>query len=73
VRGRVVANARASVHASKRLMTHVDEVIGIPHESIGTVEGKLEALNVHERPPRFAIYDLLTHRRIECYFGRALN
>jgi hypothetical protein len=42
--------------------------MGPPQDSIGTVEGKLQALNIHEKPPRFAIYDLLTDRRVECYF-----
>lgn len=65
----VVANGEAKVDATKRLMTHVDEVIGIPRESIGTIEGKLETLDIHSRPQRFAIFDLLTDRRVECYFG----
>jgi hypothetical protein len=64
-----VRNGMRSAPATKRLMTHVDEVLGPPRDSIGTVEGKLEALNVHERPHRFAIFDLITDRRVDCYFG----
>ncbi len=67
--GIVVKNGAVSAEATKRLMTHVDEVIGAGRESIGTVEGKLQALNIHERPPRFAIFDLLSDDRIECFFG----
>lgn len=68
-----VRNGNIAIPATKRLMTHVDEVMGPPRDSIGTIEGKLEALNFHERPPRFAIYDLLTDRRVECFFGTSLS
>lgn len=64
-----VMNGAAESDATRQLMTHVDQVMGEGRESIGAIEGKLEALNIHEKPPRFAIFDLLTDQRIECYFG----
>jgi hypothetical protein len=64
-----LVNGAVGSDATKQLMTHVDQVIGEGRESIGTIEGKLQALNIHEKPQRFAIFDLLTDRRVECYFG----
>lgn len=64
-----VLNGAAEVNATRQLMTHVDQVIGEGRDSIGAIEGKLQALNIHEKPPRFAIFDLLTDERVECYFG----
>jgi hypothetical protein len=68
-----VTNGAVGMETSKRLMTNVDEVLGAGRESIGTIEGKLEALNIHERPPRFGIFDLLTDQRVECYFGTNID
>lgn len=64
-----VVNGAVGSDATRQLMAHVDQVIGEGEESIGAIEGKLQALNIHEKPPRFAIFDLLTDQRIECYFG----
>ncbi|OLE15172.1 MAG: hypothetical protein AUI36_38280 [Cyanobacteria bacterium 13_1_40CM_2_61_4] len=63
-----VNNGQLSAEATKRLMTHVDEVMGNPRDSIGTVEGRLEALDLHSKPRRFAIFDVLTDKRVECFF-----
>jgi hypothetical protein len=68
-----VRNGNKAAPATKRLMTHVDEVLGPPRDSIGTVEGKLQALNTHERPRRFTIYDLLTDRRVDCFFSSRIE
>ena len=68
-----VLNGVAATDATRQLMTHVDQVMGEGRESIGTIEGKLQALNIHEKPPRFAIFDLLTDQRVECYFGTNLD
>jgi hypothetical protein len=67
--GIAVKNGTVGMETSKQLMTHVDEVLGAGRESIGTIEGKLEALNIHEKPQRFGIFDLLTDQRVDCYFG----
>jgi hypothetical protein len=64
-----VNNGTVGSDATRQLMDHVDQVMGEGRESIGAIEGKLQALNIHEKPPRFAIYDLLTDQRIECFFG----
>jgi hypothetical protein len=68
-----VLNGAEGSEATRQLMSHVDEVIGEGRESIGSIEGKLQALNIHEKPPRFAIFDLLTDQRVECYFGTTVE
>lgn len=69
----VVNNGSVGSDATRQLMDHVDQVMGEGRESIGAIEGKLQALNIHEKPPRFAIFDLLTDQRIECYFGATVD
>lgn len=64
----IVRNGQAEAKLTKRVMTHVDEVLGPPRESFGTVEGRLEAINIHG-PPQFVVFDAVTGTRAECYFG----
>jgi hypothetical protein len=67
-----VRNGGLKAQLTKRLMTHVDEVLGPPRESLGTVEGRLEAINIHG-PYRFAVYDAVSGSRAECYFREHLT
>jgi hypothetical protein len=67
-----VRNETVNAQLTKRLMTHVDEVLGPPRESLGTVEGRLEAINIHG-PHRFAVYDAVSGGRAECYFREHLT
>ncbi len=68
-----ILNGVAGADATKQLMANVDEVMGAGRESIGTIEGKLQALNIHEKPQRFAIFDLLNDQRVDCYFGEHVD
>lgn len=43
-----------------------DEVLGAPDVSYGTVEGLLEALNIHGANKAFGVYDPLTGKKVEC-------
>ena len=38
--------------------------------SLGSVEGRLEGLNIHTQP-RFTVYDAVTGRAVRCYFSDA--
>lgn len=38
--------------------------------SIGSVEGRLEGLNIH-RQPEFTVYDAVTQRAVRCYFSES--
>ena len=64
----IVRNGHAEAKLTKRVMTHVDEVLGPPRESFGTVEGRLEAINIHG-PHQFVVFDAVSGTRAECYFG----
>jgi hypothetical protein len=63
-----VRNGREKAELSKRVAANVDDVLGAPLESYGTVEGHLEGLNLHGARPRFAVYEPLTGHRVECRF-----
>ena len=57
------------VAVSKRLVAHVDELIGTKSVALGSLEGRLEALTVHDTIA-FSIYDSITNRRISCGCSR---
>ena len=61
-----VRNGKAEVSVTKRIAANVDEVLGVPDVSYGTVEGLLEALNIHGTNKAFGVYDPLTGKKVEC-------
>src|SRR5487761_1821994 len=69
-----VGNAAAPVELTAQLKANVTKVLGSRRfvESIGTVEGRLETVSVHERS-YFNVYDDLTGERIECHFSSDLT
>jgi len=52
-----------------QFISHVDEILGQTLSAVGTVEGRLEAFNVHGGNRYFNVYDALTDARIRCEFG----
>lgn len=64
-----VTNGSLRAKLSAHVVANVEEVIGIPEESIGTIEGRLEALNVHGRHV-FSLWDLIGANRVDCSFGK---
>jgi hypothetical protein len=67
-----IRNGAGQTDVTKALAAHVDTIL---HRAtltvIGTVEGRIESLTVHERRA-FSIYDVLTGDRIECSFGQRI-
>jgi hypothetical protein len=63
----------ASVTVNASLIAHVDAILGATVTSIGTIEGTLEAFNVHGHNRYFTVYDALTGERITCHFGHRLE
>ena len=57
------------VPVSQRLVAHVDELLGAASVAFGSLEGRLEALTVHDSIA-FSIYDSITNRRIRCDCSR---
>ncbi len=74
VRAIEVGNAKAKVSLTPNLKVNVADVLrrGGLVDSIGTIEGRLETVSVHERR-YFNVYDDLTGERIECRFGGDLE
>jgi len=62
-------NGSGEVEITKAAGLHARRILDQPYVSeIGTVEGRMETLNVHGRR-QFVIFDELTAARIECQFG----
>lgn len=67
-----IGTVKAPVRVDSKLVEHVDAILGATISSIGTVEGTLEAFNVHGRSRYFNVYDALTGERIRCDFGHRI-
>jgi hypothetical protein len=68
----IVRNSEHEALLTKHVVANVDAILGAGRVSYGTVEGHLDALNIHERPS-FAVYDARTGRRVECHFGEQVT
>lgn len=58
---------RRRVALSSEVLAHVEAVLTPAFRTIGTIEGELEGLIIHDRK-RFLLYDRLAGRKIDCYF-----
>jgi hypothetical protein len=63
----------SSLALTGEFVAHVDELLGSTVTSIGTVEGTLEALNVHGTRRVFVVYDALIGTRVLCNFGHRID
>jgi hypothetical protein len=61
-----VRNGVGKVPVTRRIAGNVDDVLGTPDVSYGTVEGLLEAVNIHGTNRTFGVYDPLTGKKVEC-------
>lgn len=68
VTGVAVAGANGRVALDAQLVANVEKIMGRQVESIGSVEGRMEAVNIHDRPT-FVVYDNISGQRFECRFG----
>ena len=68
-----VGEGVATTQMTADLSTHVEVILGNTVTSIGTVEGRLEGVNVHGGSRYFAVYDDLTGERIQCHFGHRIS
>lgn len=67
-----IGTAKSPVRVDARLIRNVDTILGATVSAIGTVEGTLEAFNVHGNARYFNIYDSLTDEKIRCDFGHRI-
>jgi hypothetical protein len=62
-----VRNGKASASLSVQLVAHVEKVLGPDEEAIGTIEGALEALNIHGTANQFQVWDARTGKSVTCH------
>jgi hypothetical protein len=67
-----VMNGKVGSSITDTFRQHVDSLLGIQYYEEGSIEGTLEAVNVHDRS-RFSVYDVLTRRPIKCNFGDRIS
>ncbi len=68
---RLLAGSDA-IDITSEISAHVDAILEEAYRAFGTVEGTLDAINVHGSKWMFAVYDDLTGRRMNCSFGEAV-
>jgi len=61
-----------STQLDEHVVANVNEVLGAIVTAIGSVEGYMEAFNVHGSNRYFYVYDILTGTRIRCDFGHRI-
>lgn len=61
--------AQRQVTVSNQLVAHVKELVGTASVAIGALEGRLEALTIHDSIA-FSIYDAATGRQVVCKCDR---
>lgn len=63
-----VRNGKVGSAITDNFRQHVDSLLGIQYYEEGSIEGRMEAVNVHDRS-RFSVYDVLTGKAVRCSFG----
>jgi hypothetical protein len=66
-----VRAADIETRVTTRTVANIEDVVGRTITAIGTVEGRLEAINVHGDRV-FYVWDPITRRRIRCDFGHRI-
>jgi len=61
-----------SVPLDEHVVANVNEMLGSVSSAIGSIEGRLESLNVHGSNRYFNVYDSLSGARIKCDFGHRI-
>jgi len=62
--------AHQSVDVTSKTNENVRHLLPITRVAIGSVEGKLEAINLHHKP-RFIVYHSITKKAVTCEFNEA--
>lgn len=60
-----VGNGARAVRVTKQTVAHVDRLTGDAPPSVGSVEGKLEAVDIHGKS-QFVVWERRTGTRVEC-------
>lgn len=67
-----VRDGDAPVTVTRQVSVNVDELIAPRLRSLGTVEGRLEAINIHATTPYATVYDMLNGHPVRAHFGRRM-
>ncbi len=67
-----IRNGAAPIELTGHLMANVDQLLGKPKRVFGTVEGRLEKLDIHG-PSNFIVYSSLTGKSVKCRFGKYVS
>jgi hypothetical protein len=68
-----MSTADIATDITLHLVANADEVLATHVVSFGTIEGRLEGLNLHGDRRRFFVYEVLTDQRIACDFGHRIS
>lgn len=67
-----IDDADAPVEITARSSVNVEQLIRPGERTIGGIEGRLVAISIAGRMPRFTVIDAVTHRAVACQFREAL-
>jgi len=69
VAGFRVGYQNEDIELSARASANIDQLLPARRHSLGSVEGKLEMINLHGKVPRFIVYHHRTHKAVTCKFS----
>jgi len=67
-----VRTAETETALTPRTVANVAEIVSRTIDAVGSVEGRLEAMNVHGRERVFFVWDPLTGGKVRCEFGQRI-
>jgi hypothetical protein len=70
IEGIRIANHAESVELTANAAGYVAELLPVRYTIIGSVEGRLEAISIHEKEPRCTVYRDFTNQAVTCLFPR---
>ena len=59
---------KAEAEVTPKAYQNISELLNAPYTSLGSIEGHLEGINLHQSP-RFIIYEQGTNQPVSCHFG----
>lgn len=67
-RGFHIESQAKEVEVTRNTQENIRKLLPISRTAIGSVEGTLEIVNLHNKP-RFIVYDAITHKAVTCEFN----
>jgi len=70
IEGIRISNHTDSVELTAKAATSVSELLPVRYSLVGSVEGRLEGISIHEKEPRCIVYRDSTNQAVTCLFRR---